>query len=1152
VAKQKIDATLKSADGEPILEFADQILDTALQALKVVAEPGYDVVIFSNSTEQVDQLHAALRSLKEDDVSLHVWSSWEHSPFSPVSSSILQKVDRLKALNAIQNPKSSNIIFCTPDSWIQPTLPPDALNSLALELKRDQDLGSIDEVRERLVSLGYVKSELVEEAGQFSVRGEIIDIFIPTETDPIRVELFDTVIETIRHFNPETQRTIKSGFASSESIDQILVSPAEEVLFPWNSTSSILEKIKSDCDHRSISRKIRDPVFENVRSGFLPENFRTWIPYVFEHSGFFHQYLEKTVKKIWPIYLNADLFSLQVKQELQEQKESENKNDLHHRIIPVFESLYSIAPDSFQTYSENNPSKTIKNYFEKVSIDRAKASDLNDWINDGFEIRIGASGISSREHIKFQLKEQGFLSEPCFLDYDPEHSYLILDLAGKRVAYLSSTIFLGQHKKRQSYSRRNPVQKFSDNSEAISGIHDLNPGDHVVHTLHGIGKFIGLETLKTGDSSKGEYLLIEYSGQDRLYLPVYRLNSIQKYVGAGTGPSLDKLGTGQFEKAKQKARDSARKMAINLVELYAKRSLLKGARFVEPNEDYYDFCEEFEFEETQGQLDAIQNTLNDLESGKLLDRLVCGDVGFGKTEVAIRAAFQAVQSGYQVAVLVPTTLLAFQHEQSFRKRMKSFPVRIESLSRFKSKKVQGEIIKEIADGKVDIVIGTHRLLSKDIAFNKLGLLVIDEEHRFGVEHKEKMKAIQANTHTLTLTATPIPRTLNMALSGLKEMSLIRTPPNNRQAIKTYIAEHSPSIIKTAIENELARGGQVFFLSNRVHGMEHLVRELQQMVPHAKITHAHGQMNESDIEKRMMEFYQGYSQILVCTTIIESGIDVPNAGTILIDRADRLGLAQLYQIRGRVGRSHRKAFAYLLVNEEKVLSEEARMRLDVLQRFVELGSGFHIASHDLEIRGGGNLLGAEQSGNIAAVGLDLFIELLDEAVQLIKGNKIDVEEKHFEPEIQVPVKCEISKDYIDDSKLRLSLYRKISSCKNDRQLESIQIEMADRFGEVPSETIHLFWIIRIKNLLKQVGVENLSIQNAKTSLTVKKQSLIDADEVMKLYVGPKQMRDSRLSVTPDSKIVLNLAFTSLQEHFFELKSLFSKIAPKSFENAKGID
>ena len=1133
---QKIDAS--------VFLQSDQIMEQALHALKVASENQNTVVIFSNSIEQVDQLHSALRSLKSDDISLHIWSSWEHSPFSPVTSSILQKIDRLSTLNALVHSKKPSIIFCTPESWIQPTAPADEWAHQTFKIDLNSDLGSHELIREQLVTLGYVKSELVEEPGQFSIRGEIIDIFIPTESFPVRIELFDTMVEKIKFFHPETQRTIKEVHHAEEGRGTILITPAEEVIFPWKKTTIILEKIKSVCDMRSISRKIRDPVFENVRSGYLPENFRTWIPFVYEKSGFLEDYINLSKLPVSTFYLNSDLFQIQIKQEIQNKKREEEKYKNSFRICPEFESLYSLPVDSFVEFKNKNPQKEISIFWEKISVKHAKTSNLEEWLSDGFEIRIGASGISTREHLKYLFKEQGIFKEPIFSDYDPESSYFIFDLFGKKVAYLSSSIILGSAHKPQKNKSKRGIQKpkFSENSESLSAVQDLSPGDLVVHTLHGIGKFIGLETLKSGDKTGDEYLLIEYSGQDRLYLPVYRLNAIQKFIGGGVNPSLDKLGTGQFEKAKQKARESAKKIAINLVELYAKRKILKGPKFIQAGDEYFEFCEEFEFEETEGQLKAIQDTFQDLESGKLLDRLVCGDVGFGKTEVAIRAAFQAVQSGYQVAVLVPTTLLAFQHEQSFKKRMENFPISIESLSRFKTKKTQGETLIKLKSGKVDIVIGTHRLLSKDIEFSKLGLLIVDEEHRFGVEHKEKIKAIQANTHTLTLTATPIPRTLNMALAGLKEISLIRTPPNNRQSIKTFVSENSPELIRTAIENELARGGQVFFLSNRVQGMEHQVREIQELVPHAKVSYAHGQMNESEIEKRMLEFYQGYSQILVCTTIIESGIDVPNAGTILIDRADRLGLAQLYQIRGRVGRSHRKAFAYLLVNEERVLTPEAKMRLDVLQRFVELGSGFHIASHDLEIRGGGNLLGAEQSGNIASVGLDLFIELLDEAIQSLKGNKIDVEERHFEPEINVPVKCEINSKYINDSKLRLSLYRKISHCKNDDQLELIQQEILDRFGEPPSEAQNLFWVIRLRNLLKKVGIENLTIQTNKTVLTVKKQSLINLDEVMKLYVGPKNVRDSRLTLTPDSKILLNLEFSSLQAHLFELQSLFSKIAP----------
>jgi len=1118
------------------------------------------VVLLCHSREFLEELELTLQSLVEAEnragghnVTLYTWPAWEHAPFSPVSSSITQKIERLRVLDALKRRQPSTIILASVESWIQPTLPTEAYEQLHLTLSTSLDTGSREQLRDQLRGLGYVQSETVEEPGQFAVRGEILDLFIPTHPEPFRIEFFDTLIETIRPFHPETQRTIKT----ENPVESLAVTPAEEVVFPWKEQSLVLEAVKAFCDHHQISRKIRDPIFENIRNGFLPDHYRTWIPFVYSHTGALNDYLptDTTLIAFEPEQLRLDL-----KNAIKSLRQEQAKYEQPYWITPDFEGLYSRADSLVETGIERATfvarsvpqDETAQPPIpsEPVLPERLTEKDVFEWLDDGFFVWVGCRSLTHQERLKFLLKR--VQSNPFFtiLNRDPGESRLFLT---EKIVIVSETLFFGKTAvPSKKPAKASPAAEFKEGeTEAFSNLNDLNVGDYVVHSLHGVGKYLGLQELRAQGGTMGEYLLIEYSGGDKLYLPVYRLNAIQKYVGAGGNPSVDKLGTQQFEKAKQKARESARKLAVNLVELYAKRSLLEGSKFVGQNQDYLDFSDEFEFTETEGQMNAIEATLADLESGKLLDRLVCGDVGFGKTEVAMRAAFQAVQSGYQVALLVPTTLLAFQHEQSFRRRMKNFPIRIESLSRFKTKKQQTELIRELSEGQVDIMIGTHRLLSKDVKWNRLGLLIIDEEHRFGVEHKEKMRALQANTHSLTLTATPIPRTLNMALAGLKEISLIKTPPTNRQPIKTFVSHDSDELVKSAIDTELARGGQVFYLYNRVQTIENRAKELRELVPHAKIIVAHGQMSESEIESRMIEFYQGHAQILVCTTIIESGIDVPNAGTIVIHRADQLGLAQLYQIRGRVGRSHRRAYAYLLVDEERTLTTEAKMRLDVLQRFVELGSGFQIASHDLEIRGGGNFLGAEQSGHIASVGMDLFTELLEEAIQELRGQKIDVEERHFEPEIQVPVVCEIDAELVPDPKLRLSLYRKLSNARSGAQIDALQEEFRDRFGKIPEKTENLFWLIRLKNLLKQVGVEQLSISLSRVSMTVRKTTAIDADEVMKLYVGPKGVRDPRVSLTPESKIVLQLPFESLRSHLFELDLFFQKIASKAFENPKSL-
>lgn len=1104
-------------------------------------------------SEWIDEFQQLLESLtrsgrdESPSVEICIWSPWDHSPYSPIASSLNPRRERLRTLSSLHHRRSPIIILASVEAWSLPTINRREYSGSILDLIPGQEPGSRDSLKKRLKSLGYIPTDLVEEPGQFALRGEILDLFDPASNLPNRVEFFDTIVESIRTFHPETQRTLKDR----PDLGILNIHPAEELLFPWERGEDVLERIKEYADRFQISRKIRDPIFESIRSGFLPEHHRSWFPFV-------HGSIERLEHHLPPdttrILFEPEQFPMELEGFLAGLEKERLKYSSPHWISPDPDLLFAGISNSVAHLLENanllvraspeDPLSPPPLASEQIPPGRLGIGTISERLSEGFGIWIGCRGLSQQERIRHLLKEDAL--NPLFriLPHDCGESLLFPE---QKLLVLSETLLFGSRNTRNSTPTESHP-RFDTEGEGLEFKHhdDLAPGDLVVHSMHGVGKYVGLQEIRSGENHLGEYLLLEYAGGDKLYIPVYRLNTIQRYVTSGATGTLDRLGTGQFEKAKLKARESAKKLAINLVEIYARRSLVKGPKFIARDEHYDEFCDSFEFSETEGQLRATSEVLSDLEKGKLLDRLVCGDVGFGKTEVAIRAAFQAVQSGLQVAVLVPTTLLAFQHEQSFRRRMADLPIRVESLSRFKSKKQQSDLVKDLQTGRVDIMIGTHRLLSKDVQWNRLGLLIVDEEHRFGVEHKEKINAIQANTHTLTLTATPIPRTLNMALSGLKDISVIKTPPTNRQPIKTHVSTLSPELIRSAIETELSRGGQVFYLYNRVQSIEAKAEEIRKLVPHAKVLVAHGQMTETEIEEKMLEFYQGRAQVLVCTTIIESGIDIPNAGTILIHRADKLGLAQLYQIRGRVGRSHRKSFAYLLVEEDQALSREARMRLDVLQRFVELGSGFQIASYDLEIRGGGNLLGGEQSGHIASVGLDLFTQLLEEALSELKGDGTALKEEAFEPEIQVPVLCEISTKTVPDPKIRLSLYRKISSARTPEQIDSLTEEFRDRFGEIPAETDNLFWLIRLKNLLIRVGVDSLSITQGKSVFSVRKTSPIEIDSVMKKVAGPKGYRDPRVQLTPDSKIVFQIGFETLRSHVFELENFLQQIAPKAFE------
>jgi transcription-repair coupling factor (superfamily II helicase) len=1141
--------------GSQELKFSSLLVQAIAALERARASPGSTQLLLVPQSGWLEDLQPvfesllAARSPAAGATDLCIWSPWEHSPYSPIASSLSQRRERLRTLSALHQRDASTIILCPVESWILPTIPPAEFEKAILEIGIDREPGSRDFLKQKLKSMGYLQTDLVEEPGQFAIRGEILDVFDPGKVWPSRICFFDSVVESIRSFHPETQRTRKDDPA----LPTLRIHPAEELLFPWDKMEATLERIKEYSDRAQISRKIRDPIFENIRSGFLPEHHRYWFPFIYPGISRLEDHLPADTLKI--LFEPAQL-GIEFEKALSSMNLDLEKYPNPHWIAPAPADLFPdpeallartrAEPSALVMASPDDPSAPEAVPFAMVPPGQFAIKKIPRWLEEGFQVLVGSRGISHQERIRFLLKEESKNASFRILSHDCGESLVFPTL---KTIVLSETLLFGS--KNTPAPATTPLHpRFDTRGEGLEFGHheDLSPGDLVVHSIHGVGRYAGLQEIRSGERHLGEYLLLEYSGNDKLYIPVYRLNTIQRYVSSGTTAALDKLGTGQFERAKQRARDSAKKLAIDLVKIHAKRALLKGPKFTLRDELYMDFCDAFEFTETEGQVRATADVLNDLEAGKLLDRLVCGDVGFGKTEVAIRASFQAVQSGLQVAVLVPTTLLAFQHEQSFKRRIAQYPVRIESLSRFKSKKQQNDLLRDLEAGKIDILIGTHRMLSKDVKWGRLGLLVVDEEHRFGVEHKEKIKDLQASTHTLTLTATPIPRTLNMALSGLKDISVIKTPPANRQPIKTFVSSRSPELVRSAIETELARGGQVFYLYNRVQSIHSMAEELRKWVPHAKILVAHGQMSEAEIEEKMLEFYQGKAQILVCTTIIESGIDVPNAGTILIHRADQLGLAQLYQIRGRVGRSHRKAYAYLLVDEEQTLSREARMRLDVLQRFVELGSGFQIASHDLEIRGGGNLLGGEQSGHIASVGLDLFTRLLEEAIAELRGEGVGEADKAFEPEIQVPVVCEISAKVVSDPKVRLSLYRKIASAGTPARIDALSEEFKDRFGLIPAETENLFWLIRMKNLLLRAGIESLSVSGDRTSFSVRKSSPVGIDEVMKLVSGPKSFRDPRVQLTPDSKIVFKIPFEDMKSHVFELERFLQQIAPKAFEKA----
>jgi transcription-repair coupling factor (superfamily II helicase) len=676
-----------------------------------------------------------------------------------------------------------------------------------------------------------------------------------------------------------------------------------------------------------------------------------------------------------------------------------------------------------------------------------------------------------------------------------------------KIALLSEEQIFG-HKKRAAKSS---AWSSGDTSRLLSTFRDMQVGDYVVHKDFGIGRYLGLKSM-TFQEVENDYVLLEYRDGDKLYIPVYRLSILQKYVGGeGSAAVLDKLGGDGWAKAKSKARRAAQELAAEFLEISARRKLISAHACSPPGPDFQQFEMEFAFDETPDQMKSIEDVQSDLGKSHPMDRLLCGDVGYGKTEVAMRAAFRAVQDGKQVAVLVPTTVLAFQHFENFKKRLQNFGVNIEMVSRLRSAKETKLVLDKLKEGRVDIIIGTHRLLSTDVNFKSLGLLVIDEEHRFGVVHKEKLKKLSESLHVLSMTATPIPRTLNMAMGGIKDISIITTPPPDRLSVRTFVCRKSDEVILEAIQNELARDGQIFFVHNRIESIFGIAEDLKRLMPKLKMEVVHGQMDGETLEKKMLAFYQGEAQVLLTTTIIESGLDIPRANTIIIDKADHLGLAQLYQLRGRVGRSEKRAYCYLLVPNESEMTPDAKQRLQVIQRYSDLGGGFQIASHDLEIRGAGDLLGKDQSGNLNAVGVDYYFELLEEAVRELRGQEKKIE---IEPEINLKISAYFPVDYLPDVGERVQLYRRLSSIEALERVSEIESEIRDRFGALPLEVTNLLGLMTIKHYLKQLHVVKMSAGPKRTSLQFADSTPASPEKLVKLIVAnPKNYQ-----ITPDHKFV----------------------------------
>ncbi len=1010
---------------------------------------------------------------------------------------------RMQAFIAMVERERTPLVVCSARVLTQPIIPPKELSAslLRLETAMEVDLGSM---LEQLYNLGYEPVAEVEEPGQFSHRGGIIDLFPPTLPRPVRVEFFGDEIESLRTFDQETQRSLNP-------IDLCILGPAREAL-PGRGPeiAQELSQLESKLLHRDAEERwLHDLDLLRQRKSF--EDIAFYLPYLHERATIL-DYLPRNGLLILdnPASIQNRISELDAQaQEMKDQLERERINPAHLRDTHVswsileaqiqqrrqlrFADILSTAEGDFDAREHDGTENLMPLYTSANSYGgrlRAFVQDCRKHLDNRDRVIIVTMQARRMAEV---LSDESILHEQTIhvspgtnINTLPEAGTLTLIqgqlLEGWQSRSLAMHLYTDTEifgwSKRRSVQRRKPVTP-------ASFLAEVNPGDYVVHQEHGIGRFDGLVRMNLAGVER-EYLLIHYAGTDKLYIPTDQLDRVTRFISMGdTVPALSKLGTTEWTRAKSKVKENVQEIAHELLRLYSAREASPGHAFPPDTEQPWlqELEDAFPFQETPDQLRAIEEVKADMEQPRAMDRLVCGDVGYGKTEVALRAAFKAVLDQRQVAILVPTTVLALQHYNTFRERLKAYPVRVELLSRFRSEKEQKHVLEDLAFGKVDIIIGTHRLLQKDVVFFNLGLMIVDEEQRFGVVHKERLKQLRTEIDVLTMTATPIPRTLHMSLVNLRDMSIIETPPQERLPIRTTIREYDDTIVREAIIREIDRGGQVFFVHNRVQGIQMIAHKLQQLIPEVRIAVGHGQMNEEQLEKVMVGFANGEYDVLVSTTIIENGLDIPNANTIIINNAAYFGLSQLYQLRGRVGRATHQAYAYFFYNKNAKLTPIQEKRLRAIFEATELGAGFRIAMKDLEIRGAGNLLGAEQSGFMNSVGFDLYCKLLAEAVQELQGKQ--VETSAVGTTVDLPLDAYLPDDYVGDRTLKVNFYQRLANLSHPEQVEAMAAELTDRFGPLPQQVQNLLALIRTKVEATQMGYESISLKDNELVLTVKR-------------------------------------------------------------------
>jgi transcription-repair coupling factor (superfamily II helicase) len=1138
----------KLGSGERLVSIAAVEGSTPAYLLsRLIPATGAPLVILTADQESAEELCRELRFFAQEPVGVFPFPSWDVPPFEPASPHPNIVGERLNALLCLLDGRARALVLPLA-SAMQRVIPRRTLGEVCHYLVTGEELER-EILLEKLVRLGYCHVPIVEDRGTFSVRGGILDIFPPDLAKPVRIEFFGDLVETMRLFDPVTQRSL-------EPLGELVLLPSREVILSEEVLQDFAPRLKSRCDHLGIGSDRRRELLEQLTNAIYPPGIDFLQP-------LFHPGLETILDYAGPeairvsldpaaIALAGERFSVDLADAVSRAgardtvscdpaelflspKELELKLSEGARLFFPRLEIEGEGGEWVRLKSSANADLKLGLSPEGDRVLAPLTEKIVSWMAGGFRVLIPCHQagqarrlyeLLSHYRLPLEISEQRF---PQTMLRPPGRVEILIGeisrgfrLEAERLIVIAEEEIFGKRVKKRGLSEARKEQ-------LLTSLSELKPGDHMVHIDFGVDLYRGLHHLSlTG--CEGDFLLLEYAGGDKLYLPVDRINLVQRYVGAeGVTPKLDRLGAAGWEKAKAKARAEVQEMAVELLKIHAAREVQEGFRFSPADDMYREFEAAFAFEETPDQAAAIDQVIADMESPRPMDRLVCGDVGYGKTEVAMRAAFKASLDGKQVAILVPTTVLAQQHAESFASRLKEYPVRVEMLSRFRTPKEQKEILAGVKKGEVDIIIGTHRLLQKDVIFKDLGLLIVDEEQRFGVVHKERLKQFRAVVDILTLTATPIPRTLYMSLMGIRDLSIIDTPPVDRLAIKTFVSRSSDELIREAVLREVRRGGQVFFVHNRVQTIGAMAEELKRIVPEARIVVGHGQMAEKELESVMLSFMHGEANLLLCTTIIESGLDIPNANTLIVNRADTFGLSQLYQLRGRVGRSKQRAYAYLLIPGEGSISSEARERLRIIQELTELGAGFRIATHDLEIRGAGDLLGARQSGDIVAVGYELYAELLDEAVHTLKG---EARPERVEPEIKLQIPAFIPEEYVRDPNQRLMIYKKLTQPADEAEIDDIRAELIDRFGALPMAAIYLLEVMRIRVLLKLLLVKEIELVGGELVLSFHERTPVSPDAITALLRKGK----GKYRFTPEFRLHAHVSDSSFDGVLTESRNL----------------